>query len=286
MQESSNSPRSKITLVSDSFTTSERRIAMALLTNYPEAGLQSVAAFAELAKVSSPTIIRFIRKIGYSQYVDFQKALRQDLVEFKYSPAQLLGRTAGDGLTQSQSATENVELLRDEILEAAKLLESEKSTVYVVGGIWSQPAAQYLANNLQRIRPNCSALTRDELTQAVTGAGRNTVFIVLDFRRYSEDTLTVMKLAHEKRAQLILITDRWISPISAMAKVILPVDIESAPFDSLVAPTVLAEALQAQLQQLLGPKSEQRIREFVRVQSALEELHSQPLPGSKEQGDQ
>src|SRR5258708_38829969 len=42
----------------------ERKLARVLLASYPIAGLESVARFAERAKVSPPTGTRFITKLG------------------------------------------------------------------------------------------------------------------------------------------------------------------------------------------------------------------------------
>lgn len=273
----SQSPRSKITTVADALTTSERRIAMALLSNYPEAGLQSVAAFAGLAKVSSPTIIRFIRKIGYAQYSEFQNALRQELVEFKYSPAQMLASSTSSADFSNPTSLTSLEPLNDEITEAAKLVTSAGGRVFIIGGIWSHPTAIHLTNSLQRIRSNCFILTLEDLPPAIVGADRNTVFIVLDFRRYTEELFSGMQFVHDKGAQIILITDRWVSPIAAVSKVLLPVEIERPPFDSLIAPTAVVEELTERVRHLLGDEQDERIRELYRIYEALDVMPRKPL---------
>lgn len=269
-------PRALITKHVASFTNSERRIRIALLTNYPEAGLQSVAAFAELARVSSPTIIRFIRKLGYSAYSEFQEALRKELVEFKASPAQLLGTSDYEQLESFPHNSIDLSHLADEINETTKLLRDNRKKVHIFGGPWSMPIAMYLSTNLQRIRPNCHFLTPDELPPAVLEADRNSVFIVLDFRRYSADVSTAMQVAHANKAQIILITDRWISPISALAKVLLPVEIERPPFDSLVIPVALAEEITEHLRIDLGEQAIKRIKELYEVLEALHQTPSKP----------
>ena len=49
----------------DRFTPSERQLAATLLADYPAAGLQSSVRLAEIAGVSTPTIVRMARKLGY-----------------------------------------------------------------------------------------------------------------------------------------------------------------------------------------------------------------------------
>ena len=46
-----------------------------LLASYPIAGLESVARFAERAHVSPPTVTRFITKLGFRGYPEFQETL-------------------------------------------------------------------------------------------------------------------------------------------------------------------------------------------------------------------
>src|SRR5437899_8628614 len=56
----------------------ERKLARVLLASYPIAGLESVARFAERAGVSAPTVTRFITKLGFHGYPEFQEQLRQE----------------------------------------------------------------------------------------------------------------------------------------------------------------------------------------------------------------
>src|SRR5437870_13917914 len=78
----------------DSLSPAERRLAQALLASYPIAGLESVARFAERASVSPPTVTRFITKLGFRGYPEFQESLRREvqsrlsspLARYRYKP--------------------------------------------------------------------------------------------------------------------------------------------------------------------------------------------------------
>src|SRR6266571_5947358 len=73
----------------DSLSPAERRLARVLLASYPIAGLESVARFAERAGVSPPTVTRFITKLGFTGYPEFQEVLRHEVQARLSSP---LGR--------------------------------------------------------------------------------------------------------------------------------------------------------------------------------------------------
>src|SRR5438445_6617052 len=70
----------------DSLSPAERKLARVLLASYPIAGLESVARFAERAGVSPPTVTRFITKLGFRGYPEFQESLRHEVQARLSSP--------------------------------------------------------------------------------------------------------------------------------------------------------------------------------------------------------
>src|SRR5437764_8748557 len=64
----------------------ERKLARVFLASYPIAGLESVARFAERAGVSPPTVTRFITKLGFRGYPEFQEKLRHEVQARLSSP--------------------------------------------------------------------------------------------------------------------------------------------------------------------------------------------------------
>src|SRR4029453_16197158 len=65
---------------------SERRAAQTLIANYPLIGLKTVADFSQQAGVSSPTILRFVARLGFQNYPEFQTPLQDELAEQLQSP--------------------------------------------------------------------------------------------------------------------------------------------------------------------------------------------------------
>ena len=64
----------------------ERRAAQTLIANYPLIGLKTVADFSQQAGVSSPTILRFVGRLGFQNYPEFQTALQDELAAQLQSP--------------------------------------------------------------------------------------------------------------------------------------------------------------------------------------------------------
>src|SRR6202035_1653329 len=147
-----------------SLSPAERKLARVLLASYPIAGLESVARFAERAGVSPPTVTRFITKLGFRGYPEFQEVLRQEVQARLSSPlaryhgeeaAKGAGSLVDDALEISQqNLRATLELLSHrDVEEVVELLADVRRRVLVIGGRLSGPLARYLAGQLHLLRP-------------------------------------------------------------------------------------------------------------------------------------
>ena len=62
-----------------SLTRAERQLANTIVENYPVSGLGSITQVAEKADVSSPTIVRMVKKLCFKGFPEFQTKLRREL---------------------------------------------------------------------------------------------------------------------------------------------------------------------------------------------------------------
>jgi DNA-binding MurR/RpiR family transcriptional regulator len=94
------------------------------------------------------------------------------------------------------------------------------------------------------------------------------VLLVFDIRRYENAVLQVAEVAREQGAEIVLVTDRWVSPAAAHAAHVLPCHIEApSAWDSNAGLMVLIEALLAAVQGLTWEVTEARMKR-------LEELYT------------
>ncbi|MFY8152125.1 MAG: MurR/RpiR family transcriptional regulator, partial [Hyphomicrobiales bacterium] len=92
-----------------SLTPTERRAAHVLLSNYPFAGLETVAQFASRAGVSAPSVLRFVARLGFGAYADFQKRLKDELEAQLKSPlAKPVMPTTSPASTFAAAVTANI----------------------------------------------------------------------------------------------------------------------------------------------------------------------------------
>lgn len=248
----------------DRLTARERKVAHLLLANYPMAGLETVAEFARRASVSAPTVLRFVSKLGFGGYHDFQRQIRAELDARLQSP---LGKTAHgpQTLAGNQPPAEDESLLQRfgraaqaniaetlatmptaEFDAVARLFAATDKTISMVGGRFTDPIARYIAVHLKVVRPNVVHLGGqiDNWRDHLLDMGRRDVLVVADIRRYQDAVVEFARAARAQDVTVVLMTDQWLSPAAAHANHILtartPVP---SNWDSCAALMVIAEAL-------------------------------------------
>ncbi|WP_245601607.1 MurR/RpiR family transcriptional regulator [Hamadaea tsunoensis] len=249
----------------------ERRVARVLLAAYPSAALETIAALAERAAVSGPTVLRFVNRLGFRGYPEFQKAVRDELDERNTSPliAYAAGAPAVDGpldraqqlLPKAVEAT-LAELPVAEVDACIRLLADAQLRITAYGGRFSSLLAQYLVLHLVQIRGGSRMLPAGPVERAATLAdlGRKDLLVLFDFRRYEPPTLALAQAAKAADVKIVLFTDRWLSPIASVADVVLPARVDSAsPYDSFVPSLAVIEAVIDGVIAQLGPAVGRRL---------------------------
>lgn len=264
----------------DEFTTTERRAAVALLANYPMLGLETVAQFAEAAGVSSPTILRFVARLGFPGFADFQKRLRAELENQLKSPLArdpaLPEAGAGCGNAFADKLVENLRetflhLPEKDIEAFVRLLADEKRTVHIIGGRFTDALARYMAAHLRIVRPGVQHVAGQQgnwLDQLI-GMGPKDVLVVFDIRRYQAEIIRFAEAAARQGVTVGLITDSWMSPIARIAAHVLPARVAvPSPWDSSTALMAIAEALISGVTQENWARSEQRMQALEALRNA------------------
>jgi DNA-binding MurR/RpiR family transcriptional regulator len=265
----------------DSLSPAERRLARVLLASYPIAGLESVARFAERAGVSPPTVTRFITKLGFRGYPEFQESLRHEVQARLSSPLARYRdepeRTGTDWMLSDslEAATDNLKstlalLSHRDVNEAVSVLADVRRRIMVLGGRVTAPLARYLAGQLHLLRPGIGLVDaeRSAPAQQLIDMRKTDVLIVFDYRRYQPDTIEAARVAASRGCNVILFTDPWLSPASAFSRQVLVTSVDTVgPFDSLVGATAVIEALIAAVLRRLGARAESRMQSLERLRA-------------------
>ncbi|MFV0258951.1 MAG: MurR/RpiR family transcriptional regulator [Acidimicrobiales bacterium] len=255
-------------------TGSERRVAEAVLGSYPIAGLQPVTRLADDAGVSAPTVLRLLAKLGFEGYGDFRDALLAEVASLLASPVNRSGgvpssldelvNRAAETLTQTVAGT--LRTMDLEVLDrAVAALADMDRPVYLGGGRMSWVLAAHLAFHLQLARPGVHVIGPESgaSLRIRLDLDERAVVVLFDYRRYQESTLAFGRHAAAVGAELVLITDRFLSPLVGHADAVFATAVEGPlPHDGTVGAFALIEVLVAATIERLGAEAASRVARF------------------------
>lgn len=262
-------------------TRAERQLATHILRSYPVAALGSITALAKAGEVSTPTVVRLVQKLGFKGYPDFQSSLRGEVEAMLISPLAKHDRWAGgvpdthilnrfaDAVVANLQATLS-QIDHADFDTACALLADPDRRLFAMGGRITHALADYFVTLMKVVRPEVTLLSDMSSTwpPALLDMARGDVLLVFDIRRYENSVLQLVELAVEQGAEVIVITDRWISPAASHARLTLSCHIEApSAWDSTVSILVLVETLLAAVQSLTWPETAGRLKR-------LEELYA------------
>lgn len=252
----------------------ERKVARTLLGGPATIGLETSTKLARHADVSGPTVIRFVNHLGFATYMDFQEAVKVEVIARVTSPVELFPETpnpAGgalqdlsDALTSAISETMS-RLSAEDINAAADLLADPRQKVIVFGGWFSSALARHLSAMLQELRPGVDFVddSPSRRVAALCDADKRTTAVAFDFRRYEARTEKLGRAVVEQGGKLILFTDPWLSPLADVASAVLPASVGTPrPFESYVSSLAVVEALTARVVDITSTTSRARFERY------------------------
>jgi DNA-binding MurR/RpiR family transcriptional regulator len=262
-------------------TRAERQLATHITRHYPVAALGSITALAKGAEVSTPTVVRLVQKLGYKGYPDFQAVVRAEVEERLISPIAKHDRWAGgvpdthilnrfaDAVVGNLQATLG-QIDHDEFDAVAQIMADRGRKIYAMGGRITHAMADYFVTHMKVIRRDVSLISdvSNAWPPALLDMVPGDVLLAFDIRRYENNVLSLVEIAADQGAEVVLITDQWVSPAAERARYRLSAHVEApSAWDSTVAIQVLVETLLAAVQTLTWDETQARMKR-------LEELYA------------
>ena len=258
----------------DSLTRAERQLASHITRHYPVAALGSITALAKGADVSTPTVVRLAQKLGYKGYPDFQAVVRAEVEERLISPiakhdrwtvgvpdTHILNRFADAVVGNLQATLGQID--HAEFDAVARLMADKNRKILAMGGRITHAMADYFVTHMKIIRRDVTLISdmSNAWPPALIDMGPGDVLLAFDIRRYENNVLSLVEIAADQGAEVVLITDQWVSPAAERARYRLSAHIEApSAWDSTVAIQVLVETLLAAVQTLTWDETQARMK--------------------------
>ncbi|WP_162848521.1 MurR/RpiR family transcriptional regulator [Paenibacillus nanensis] len=261
------------------------------IANYVIGSLQQIPYctdedIARQAGVSTATVSRFWRAVGYANLKAFKlellqaglstpaRKMKQILHKVEHDEADILGEMIGVASSNLSGTGKRVDrrqfdLAIETIHRARKL--------YLYGGGPSASVAELMAYRLSRIGVDVirMAVSGRELLETMVHAGSGDVLFLFGFVKRTPELTVLLQHAKEAGCVTVLVTDLLVSDMLAQSDCKLQIDRgEWDGFHSMTAPIALTEALVVGVTKLRGREAMEKLERL----HALRKRYASHLP--------
>ena len=234
----------------DSLTHSQKTVANYMMENLNSIAFNTLEDVAIRIGVSTTTIIRFARTLGYDGYSNMQKDIQNNIKNkvslperfsqtLKLPKHQLLHDSFANDI---QNIQETLDSLSEEDLQKALNTISSANHIYVLGMRSSFSLAYYMASRLGQIKKNVRLIQSAGMTfpEEVASAEKGDVCIAYFFPRYSKTSASIISWLKKHDVKVILFTSVNNPSVDGYGDIILPCSVSGISFkNSYAAPFCL-----------------------------------------------
>jgi DNA-binding MurR/RpiR family transcriptional regulator len=263
-----------------------QKVARFVLKEPSKIALFPIRQIAELANVSTSTVIRFVSMLGFDSYQSFRDALREDLsssgvsrygVDAKHLLRYRAGDTRGElwartteKLVQHLVETHNA-IPAAELQRVAQMLQrAGRVGIFAFSGMYA--AAFYMKYVLGYVLRDVRLLEDKSSTflQDLPSFGRDDMVLIVSFEPYAETAVTVAEFCAANKIPFVAITDTPLSPVAKSAKHALVVPVTGTSFYQTLVPTLaLIEGIISYLVAEIGESAVDRVKEAFKKREEL-----------------
>lgn len=214
---------------------SNRSIADYLLRNHMRATALGIEELAEACQVSTATISRFARDLGFKNYAAMRGAVAETL-QAVLQPVDKLRNNIARRARSAAPALESLNYAEAAVAASRQSLDSGAMdkvvaaltgarTVYALGFGLSSHLAGILAMHLQPFCPHVVEVAGSGGTEVAAGHLANItgkdVLVVISLPRYALDVVRLAQFARDRGATVVAVTDSPASPLAGLGHHVL-----------------------------------------------------------------
>ncbi len=236
-------------------TKSEYKVATYFLTNPNDFAFLTLEGIAAKMDISTTSVIRFCRKIGFSGYTDFRDSVRSGFkysltLPDKYERAVSIKSPNTQLHNIMESTVRCIEQSFNEIpperLSISVYEIAHAKRVFCFGMKESFALAHYAYTRFLTVRPNVFLLNAGQNgeIESVLSLNENDLCVFFLFHRYTKQSLKILELLKKRGVKVILITSAPFSEVEHNAFALLPCRVNiNGIKNSAVAPVSVTDYL-------------------------------------------
>ena len=237
----------------------ESQIAEHLSRHYEELVFENVTSISHKTGASKATVVRFISKLGYNNFGELQRELRQDALmkrnsmikRYTLKKSHLQGEQEDIIEKNFAYIMKNLQITHAQIdrktfIKVAGMIMEAKKNLLITGQRTSYAMAYIFHIMMKRIRPNSFLLSPNSSLIPDTLADVNSDDILFAIFRhpYAKQTSFIVQHCADQGVPVVLLSDSEFSPLADLAQVqIIVASEEFSLFQSCTAVAAVLETL-------------------------------------------
>ncbi|MDD4083685.1 MAG: MurR/RpiR family transcriptional regulator [Sphaerochaetaceae bacterium] len=221
----------------DMLTNSHKKVAKFIQHNLNLCAFKTLEEIAKQINVSTTTVIRFSRALGFAGFSDLQRNIQNNIQIKESLPDRLLNITnecPNEVFKQSfLRDIENIQITmnsqNDKNLKSVINCISDAKNVFILGMRSAFSVAFYMASRLGEIKANIHLIQSVGLLypEEIVNAEKGDACIAYLFPRYSKQTTAMISWLKKQGVKIILITSMDNSLVASYGDFILPCAVKS-----------------------------------------------------------
>ncbi|CAM5206282.1 RpiR family transcriptional regulator OS=Ureibacillus acetophenoni OX=614649 GN=SAMN05877842_111112 PE=4 SV=1 [Ureibacillus acetophenoni] len=267
----------------------QRKVAQFVIDNPTLVATHIASEVGKLIGVSESTVIRFCYAMELSGYSELQEEIKKELMQ-----VDSVDVTTEDEIDTKKTENTISEIINKDVTSILNTLElidpllfektirclHEADFVYVLGFRQSAPAATYMTSILKSYRKHVRQIQHDmeDIVQQLSNIDSKSLLIIIGVDHVLEDVLTIAKLAKNKNAKVVSITNSTVSSIRDFSNAMFT--IQQYKQSSLETSTPLFSFINATIEGMIAQNKKQ-YNEFQKTNEQIESSFSYLEIGQK-----
>lgn len=229
----------------------QRKISDLIIKNYDALIFMTLEEMAEMVNVSTTSVIRFTRMLGFEGYSGFQQALREETMNKESMPERLRrGKKKGGGNSRLKEHLENTvenlnitaeHLENADVLKSAEMIAKAKR-VFIYGTCSMECAAHYLRSTLCMLHSSVYQLrgTGGIYAEDFMSLKEGDVCVLFIFPRYEFLLLKLLPVLKERKVKTIIFTSLAYDTIADCGDAFIPCRLKGVSIRDSLTPILFA----------------------------------------------
>ncbi|MFC1236568.1 MurR/RpiR family transcriptional regulator [Vibrio sp. F74] len=225
----------------DNLTESDNRIIEHFIAQFEMLPFAKINDLCHQIGIGKATLGRFIQRLGFHGFLDFKKAVSNDLIielstpvdrcnntKINNSTSQLIKEHQKEILDNIEKTYQSIDVLN--IDKATDLILNPQGKLYVIGSASAEALANYFYLLARYLRRDVILLNADSSTlpHQLADINEDDTLLAMSYHRFSSTTVKVVRWFSQVGGKTVVMTDQEVNPFVSYSDIQIVVASESS----------------------------------------------------------